>query len=81
MFKQLLFNCLSENNQMLTLRNKGIELRSYQKNGRIAHLYRLDNFYVEVIFKFDDSELYPENVKTFQNTEEWSSYLEGDNLK
>ena len=75
MLKQLLFTCLSDSNQLQALRNKGVELRSYIKNGRTAHLYELSNFYVEVVFKFDDTEMLPEKITVFQNVEEWSNYI------
>lgn len=75
MLKKLLFNCLSESNQIDTLRNKGKVLRTYIKNGRKGYLYLLGNFYVEVVFRNDNTELSPEKVTTFQDKEELSRYL------
>jgi hypothetical protein len=74
MFGKLLFSCLSENNQIDTLRHKGTVLRNYIRNGRMVYLYLLDNFYVEVTFLSDDTELSAEKISIYQSMEELGRY-------
>jgi hypothetical protein len=76
MLEKLMFSCLSENNQLAVLKNKGKILRTHFKNGRRGYLYGLNNFYVEVIYHKDSIDLTPECVKTFRTMDEVNEYLE-----
>ncbi len=71
-----MFTCLSENNQLAVLKNKGKILRTYYKDGRRGYLYGVKNFYVEVIFFRDSIDLTPERVKTFRSLDEVNRSLE-----
>jgi hypothetical protein len=76
MLEKLMFACLSENNQLAVLKNKGKIVRTYFKDGRRGYLYGLNNFYVEVIYFRDSIDLTPERVKTFRSLDEVDRYLE-----
>ena len=73
MFEKLIFNCLSESFQIKSLRKKGTKLKTYYKNGRKVHLYSMNDFYVEVIFINDNTDLLPEKITTYHNVEDSSS--------
>lgn len=50
-------------------------LRTHFINGRKRYLYMLKNLYVEVTFHNDNSELPPEQVRTFDNADAIDRYL------
>ncbi|WKZ59017.1 MAG: hypothetical protein QY309_14215 [Cyclobacteriaceae bacterium] len=76
MFRKLYFKSLSAARQIAALREKGTMLGTRLKNGRKAYLYLLKDFCAEVIFLNDDTELNPEKITTFDNVQEFNSYLE-----
>jgi hypothetical protein len=76
MFRKLYFKSLSAARQIAALREKGTMLGTRLKNGRKAYLYLLKDFCAEVIFLNVDTELQPEKLTTFDNVQEFNSYLE-----
>ncbi len=78
MILKLAFRYFSESRKIDYLKDQGIMLGSRIRQGRKVYLYMLRDFFVEVMYQHDDTDMSPERLKTFTNLNNLNSYLERD---
>jgi hypothetical protein len=78
MIRKFFFSQLSMQRQILYLKGKGIGLGTRLKDGRKLYLYMLNDLFVEVLYKNDNSDDAPEKVNLISGLMNLNQYLEND---
>ena len=78
MLRKFFFSRLSMQRQILYLKGKGIGLGTRLKEGRKLYLYMLNDLFVEVLYKNDNSDDAPEKVNLISGLMNLNKYLEND---
>lgn len=76
MFFKLFFKHSSTQKQIDRLRRKGILLGTRNTSNRKAFIYMLNNLFVEVMFKNDNSNNAPEKIQILSGLKSLNEYLE-----
>jgi hypothetical protein len=78
MIRKFFFSQLSMQRQILYLKGKGVGLGTRLKEGRKLYLYMLNDLFVEVLYKNDNSDDAPEKVNLISGLMNLNQYLEND---
>jgi hypothetical protein len=78
MILKWVFRYFSESTKIDYLKDQGIMLGSRIRQGRKVYLYMLRDFFVEVIYQNDNTDMTPERVQTFSSISNLNAYLESD---
>lgn len=78
MFLRFFFNRMSRQKQINLLKKKGILLGTRIKEGRRIHIYMLQEFFVEVLYKNDNIESEVEKLTMLKGLDNLNDYLENE---
>lgn len=78
MLFKFIFKNLSDSKKMNYLREHGISLGTRVRKNRKVFLYMVKDFFVEVLYKNDNTDSAAESLGTFSSLEGLNSYLEKD---
>lgn len=78
MFYKLIFKNLSESGKLRFLREHGVSLGVRMRENRKVFIYMVKDFFVEVIYRQDNSDSEAEKLNIFDSLKGLNEYLESE---
>jgi hypothetical protein len=76
MLFKIVFRCCPASKKMEIIKDEGVMLGTRMRTGRRVYLYMLKDFFVELVYRNDNTDLEAERLEIFSNLNNLNAYLE-----